>query len=176
MSELEESEFEQLLDAFIDGDLEPDQRQVLLARASEDPALGASLANAMELQQALSGLPKLQAPASLTRKLQQIPQPLSHWADNWLRRPRWAYAAILVLSLMGGREIYQQHQQQLAQQAELAQARQDLALALAYLNKVNRNANTQIQLTVNEATAKPVARVTTKTLQNQLQPRQEFQL
>ena len=176
MSERIDAEFAQLLDAFIDGDLEHSQRQVLLARAAEDPALAAELASAMELQQALSGMHRLQAPASLTRKLHKIPRREGRWISSWALRPRWAFAAILVLSLIGGRELYQQRQQQLAQQAELAQARQDLALVLAYLNKVNRSANAQIQTTVSQATAKPVARVTTQTLQNQLQPIQEFEL
>ncbi|MEH6580797.1 MAG: hypothetical protein V7754_02600 [Halioglobus sp.] len=175
MSELEETGFELLLDAFIDGDLEPVQRQALLATAAEDPTLGAELAVAVELQQALAGLPEHQVPASLNRKLQKIAQPESHWAGHWLLRPRWAFAAMLVFSLIGGREIYQQHQQ-VTQQAELAQARQDLALVLAYLDKVNRSVNAQIQMTVNEATAKPVVRVTTKTLQSQLQPRKDFEL
>lgn len=176
MSERIDTEFAQLLDAFIDGDLDRSQRQHLLARTAEDPALGAELASAIELQQALSGMPKLQASASLTRKLQKIPRREWRWVSNWAPRPRWAFAAIVVMSLIGGRGLYQQHQQQLAQQAELAQAREDLTLVLAYLDKVNRSTNAQIQMTVNQATAKPVARVTTQTLQNQLRPRQEFEL
>ncbi|MEH6587022.1 MAG: hypothetical protein V7720_10695 [Halioglobus sp.] len=176
MSERVDTEFTQLLDTFIDGDLEHSQRQLLLARAAEDPALGAELASAIELQQALSGMPRLKASASLTRKLHKIPRRESRWFSRWVLRPRSAFAAILVMSLIGGHELYQQQQHQLAQQAELAQAKQDLALVLAYLEKVNRSANTQIQVTVNEATARPVARITTKTLQNQLQPRQEFEL
>lgn len=176
MSDRVDTEFSQLLDAFIDGDLEHSKRQALLARSSEDPVLGAELASAIELQQALAGMPRQQAPASLTRKLQQISRRESRWISNWAPRSRWAFATILVLSLIGGGQLYQQHQQQLAQRAELAQARQDLALVLAYLDKVNRSTNAHIQTTVNQATAKPVARVTTQTLQNQLQPRQEFEL
>ena len=176
MSKPEESEFEQLLDALIDGELEAAERQILLSKAAQDPALGLKLAAAMELQQALAGLPEHQAPASLSRKLHQIPQRESRWLPGWLAQPRWAFAATLVLCLLGGRELYQQNQLQMQQQAELVQAQQDLALVLAYLNKVNRSASSQIQTTLNAATAQPVARITTQTLQNPLQPRPEIEL
>lgn len=176
MSEQEQDDFELSLDAFIDGELDQAQRQELLARAAKEPLLGAKLSAAMELQQALSALPIEKAPASLAGKLQKVPHKASRWSITWLLGPQTAFAALLVLTLIGGRELYQQHQQQLAQQIELAQAKHDLALVLSYLDKVNRNTNAQIQMTVNEATAKPVARVTTETLQNELQPRKEFEL
>ncbi|MEP5569400.1 MAG: hypothetical protein ABJN62_16280 [Halioglobus sp.] len=176
MSEEEQSEFELLLDNFIDGELDPSQRQELLNRAAKDPLLGAKLGATIELQQALSSLPMDKAPASLTDKLRKIPTGRSPWRFDWSLGPRTAFAALIVLALVGGGQLYQHQQKQSAQQAALAQAQQDLALVLSYLEKVNRSANTQIQMTVNHATAKPVARVTTEALQNQLQPNQEIEL
>ena len=176
MSKEEHSEFDSLLDAFIDGELDQAQRQELLNRAAKDPLLGKKLSVAIELQQALSALPLEKMPAKLTDKLHKIPNRRSSWRLDWLLGPRTAFAAVIVLALVGGGQLYQQKQQQMAQQAALAQAQQDLLLVLSYLEKVNRNANAQIQMTVNHATAKPVARLTTETLQNQLQPKQEIEL
>ena len=94
---------------------------------------------------------------------------------GWLVPSRWAIATVLAVALLGGHSLYQ-HQQHLQQETELAQAKKELALVLAYLEKVNRNTNHQIQHTVNEVTAKPVARITTRTLQEQLRPKQETEL
>ena len=178
MTDSKESEFDALVEAWIDGDIDADERQALLARAAEDQALGAKLASASNLQQALTGLQMEPAPQSLRKSLRSIPRQENrrHSFIDWLLHPRWALAAILLLVAFGGIRLHQQEQRQLQQQAQLEQAREELALALSYLAKINRHTNQQIQTTVNGVTAEPVARVTTQTLQQQLRPKQEYEL
>ena len=173
MSDNRPPDFADLLDNFIDGELTSEERQILFAQAAEDAALGKDLAAAIALQKALANLPTDKAPASLNRKLQAIPGRNRRRLSTWLLRPQWAFATVLLLVLAGGGEMYQQHRQQ---QTELAQAKQDLALVLTYLEKFSRNANHQIQSTVSDVTSEPVARITTQTLQTQLQTGQEFEL
>ena len=176
MTDTTNLDFSELLDRFIDGELSTEERQALFARAAEDPALGVELTSALEVQTALANLPAHTAPASLQTKLKAIPgRECSRLAD-WLLRPQWAVAAVLLLMLAGGGELYQQHLLQEQQQAELAQAKHDLALVLGYLEKINRSANHQIQSTVSEVTSEPVVNITTRTLQTQLQTEQEFEL
>ena len=176
MSDKPTLDFERLLDNFIDGDLTAEERQLLFSRAAGDPELGRELASAMELQQALASLPAEKAPASLQRRLDSIPRKQRRTRPlHWLLRPQWALATVLLLILAGG-GLYQQQQEQRQQQAELAQAKQDLALVLAYLEKINRSTNQQIQATVSDVTSEPVARITTQTLQTQLQTGEEFEL
>lgn len=175
MSEKGQPDYAELLDRFIDGEVTTGERQLLLCGAAEDPALGSKLASAMELQRALAGLPAEKAPTGLQRRLRTIPDkhPEPGPPRGWLLRPHWLIAtAALVLALVGGGALYQ-HQQQ---EAELAQAKADLELVLAYLEKVNLKTRNRIHSTVSEVTSEPVARITARTLQDQLQLRQEFEL
>lgn len=177
MSDKSKLDFATLLDNFIDGDLTAEERQLLFTRAAGDRELGRELASAMELQRALASLPADKAPASLQRRLDSIPRKQQRARPlDWLLRPQWALAVVLLLILAGGGGLYQQQQVQRQQQAELAQAKQDLALVLAYLEKINRSTNQQIQATVSDVTSEPVARITTQTLQTQLPTGQEFEL
>ena len=178
MSRDKAQHFDELLEAWIDGEISPDERQELLASAADDPALGDKLAAASNLQQALAGLQTESVPNNISRALHRIPrrQKKRRSLKDWLLHPNWAVAAALVLFLVGGTQLYQQQQRQQQQQAQLAQAREELALVLAYLEKINRSANQQIQTTVSGVTSEPVTRITARTLQDQLRPKQELKL
>lgn len=112
-----------------------------------------------DLRAALGALPGEQAPRRLRRRLQRIPRRARR--QRWWLRPGWALALLVPVVLVIGLQ-----QQRLAmQEAELAQARQDLALALSYLEKANGITAGQINAALDAGLARPVAEQTRYSLQ-----------
>lgn len=103
---------------------------------------------------ALAELPKEHAPRSLQRRLQQIPRRAGR--HHWWLRPAWALA--LLVPAVAVITLQQQHLAR--QEAELAQARHDLALALSYVEKANTIAAGQINAALAVGLAQPVAETT----------------
>jgi hypothetical protein len=89
------------------------------------------------------------APASLSRRLKRIPREQSR-KENWWSRlfpaqfPRWAMApAFAAVPLLVLAVVLMQPRQ--PSPAEIEQARQDLAVAFAYLDKVGYRTGNEIQ-------------------------------
>jgi hypothetical protein len=111
------------------------------------------------LRAALAELPEERTPRSLQRRLQRIPRRSGR--RHWWWRPAWTLA--LVLPVMA---VIAVQQQRLArQEAELAQARQELALALSYIEKANTIAAGQINAALAVGLAQPVVQTTRYGLQ-----------
>jgi anti-sigma factor RsiW len=147
-------DWEQDINALLDGELDAIQAEALKQAAGSDEALAAAIVGAYQLREALTAIELEQAPASLSRKLRAIPreQRAPRWL--WLRQPRWAMAlaavplvVALALSQMGPRP---------PSEAEVAQARQDLTLALAYLQKASRVTEQEIHTTFEQGIGQPV--------------------
>ena len=89
------------------------------------------------------------APASLSRRLHRIPREQRRKENRWSwltpgQFPRWAMApAFAVIPLLVLTFVLMQPQQPSA--AEVEQARQDLAIAFAYLDKVGYRTGSEIQ-------------------------------
>lgn len=107
-----------------------------------------------ELGAALAELPEEKAPRSLQRRLQRISRRAGR--RHWWWRPAWALA--LLVPAVAVITVQQQHLAQ--QEAELAQARHDLALALSYIEKANTIAAGQINAALAVGLARPVAETT----------------
>lgn len=101
-----------------------------------------------EINQLLSQLEVEKAPASLTRRLKRIPRehrekkPLLPWLfpgplPKWVMAPAFAAVPLIVLTV-----VMMQPREPSA--AEIEQARQDLAVAFAYLDKVGIRTGSQI--------------------------------
>lgn len=158
------AQWEEQINALLDGELEPEQAERLKNSASNNQALADAIVEAYQLQQALASIEIEPAPASLQRKLKAVPREHQPARKHWLQ-PRWAMAlasiplAVLVaLNPLGSSEPSPE---------EIAQATQDLALALAYLDKANQAAERQILSTFNENISVPVRITTTRTLAEQ---------
>jgi hypothetical protein len=123
-----------------------------------------------QLQQALRALPPEQAPSRLRRRLRNIPwRQRLRWrpgvAGVGLQRagPRWGLA--LSLALLGGLVFFQLERREAAQ---VAQARSDIAVALAYLDRASQLAGQHASGALRHGLARPVAQHTINTLQQPL--------
>lgn len=171
-------EWENAINALMDGELDDREAEQLKAAATDDLALARAIIEAYQLQQALANIPRERAPASLRRKLADIPRQQAAIQgagrrNTWLQ-PRWVAAfaviplAIMVtfigISLNGPKE---------PSPAEIAKAQQELAVALAYLGKVSRKTSHEIGSTVSTEMEQAVNENMIRTLQDQMEFRKE---
>jgi hypothetical protein len=119
---------------------------------------------------ALARLPEERAPRSLQRRLRRIPR-REGWRYRWLR-PAWALALLVPLVAV----VTVQQQRLARQEAELAQARQDLAVALSYIEKANTIAAGQINAALTVGLAQPVVESTRHGLQLPMETTLEIEL
>jgi hypothetical protein len=175
------NDWEAQINAMLDGELDDSQAEALKSAAERDQKLARAIIEAYELQRLTASLPREEAPASLRRKLLAIPAeqtvdrkaasaaarrgPQPHEARDrhgwleWLRQPQWVAAAaavplalLLVLTISGP----DRGQRPPPTQAEISQARQDLALALAYLERAGRATERRIDSHFDRRIAAPV--------------------
>lgn len=124
-------EWESQVNALLDGELDAESTDALKRAAVEDRELARAIIEAYELQRDMDQIGLEQAPPSLRRKLRRIPR-----EQRTLRRPQrwvWATAMAMVPLLVIGITLMQPRQ---PSAAEVEQARQDLAVAFAYIDKV----------------------------------------
>lgn len=126
-----------------------------------------------QLQLALADLPDEPVPHRLRRALKRIPREQRTGTPWGWFSPAWAFALLLVpLTLM----VYLQNERLQRQELEIAQGRQDLAVALGYIEKANQSANLQIKAAIESGLARPVTDNTLKALQQPLNITREYEL
>ncbi|MEJ2534046.1 MAG: hypothetical protein P8008_00840 [Gammaproteobacteria bacterium] len=158
----ETQDWEAQIEALLDGDLDPAGAEALKRAAENDAALARALIEAYELQRLMDGLPREQAPASLRRKLRRIPREQRAAGRPVFLQPRWAMAlAVVPLALA---LVVMHPTNNRPSEAELAQARQDLAVALSYLRLASEATGREIRTTLDEGASGPVAESTVRTL------------
>lgn len=160
-------DWEAQINALLDGELDDERAGELKAAAEDDHELARAIVEAYQLQQALSKLPIERAPDSLQRKLRAIPR---QHGTPWLaalRQPRWvaaaavlAIATVVAVTQVGPRR---------PSEAEIAQARRDLAVAFAYLDRVGERTGLEIQHTVNAGVSETVTGPMVKTITEQFE-------
>ena len=148
------------INALVDGELSEAEAQALQRDAARDQALAQAIVEAYRLQRNMEALGAQRAPASLRRRLKRIPREQSRrpgWAFPWAWPkfwPRWvsvpALAAVplvaIAIVLMQPARHPEQPRQPTA--AEVAQARQDVALAFEYLDRITYRTSEEIQQVV----------------------------
>jgi len=132
-------EWEAQFNALLDGELDKASSDALKQAASEDHELARAIIEAWQLQRGMDQLEIDRAPASLRRKLRRIPR--SHRHIHWPRRRVMAAALAAVPLLTIGLLLVQPHP---PSQADVEQARQDLAVAFSYIDKVGDRAGDRI--------------------------------
>ena len=175
-----ENDWELQLNQLLDGELEGEALQALQRAAAKDPELERAVRQAHELQQLMGALPAESAPDSLRQKLAAIPERDELAADVARlneQRPRaglrWRWLSALAVVPLVFVLLVQQSGPTAPSDAELAQAREDLALALAYLDKATRVTERELSYTIGAAMRDPIEERTLRSITEQLNWRKE---
>jgi hypothetical protein len=138
---MNEKNWQNAIDELLEGNLSTAEANALRQEAAGDAQLAKAIINAYQVQSELESLGMEQAPASLQKRLRAIPGQQRGWRKSGLR---WAGAlaasAATVLLVVG---ITQDLKEPSA--AEIAQARQELAVAFSYLNTIGQKAGFEIK-------------------------------
>jgi anti-sigma factor RsiW len=164
MNEYDEK-WEEKINALIDGDLGALDAEALKAEATDDRELARAIIEAYQLQQAMEQVRVEPAPASLRKKLKAIPReqrekkPLFGWMQ-----PRWAAAFAVVPLLLVSISLMQP---KTPSQEEIEQARMEMAIAFAYLDKAGVITGREIEANVGNKVADAVTGSVSKTIKSQ---------
>ncbi len=129
--------WEAQINALLDNELDEASAAALKQAAEKDHELARAIIEAYQLQNSMESVGIEQAPASLRRKLRAIPRNTRQY--QWSRR--WTLTASIPLLVV----ILLLLQPQQPSRAEVEQARQDLAVAFTYIDKVGLMTGERIQ-------------------------------
>jgi len=174
MNEYDEK-WEDQINALLDGELSSEDAELLKAEATDDRELARAIVEAYQLQQAMDKVQVERAPASLTKRLRAIPREQRPTPNFNLLKPFWAIAQaglrpqllalaavvpliLITVSLM---------QPKTPSAQEIEQARQDLAVAFAYLDKAGQFTGREIESVVGNTMSDAIAGSVIRTIKSQ---------
>jgi len=151
MNEYDEK-WEDQINALLAGELSDTDAEALKSEATDDRDLARAIIEAHQLQRAMDAVQVERAPASLSKRLKAIPREQRAESKAGFRffEPRWAMAlaavplAFIVVNLM---------QPDTPSDADITKARQDLAIAFAYIDKAGSVTGREIESTVGNTMA-----------------------
>ena len=145
--------WEKQINALLDGELDKADADKLKSAATDDRELARAIVEAYQLQRAMDEIHVERAPASLSKRLLAIPDEQKTASRfDWFQ-PRWAMAlAVIPLVVI----TFNMMQPDTPSASEIAKARQDLAIAFAYLDKAGRMTGREIESTVGRTIADAV--------------------
>jgi len=152
MNEYDEK-WEDRINALLDGELSATDTELLKTAAEDDHDLARAIIEAYQLQQAMEAVRVERAPASLRKRLREIPRQHRSAPFFGLLQPRWvmAFAAIplvvIAVSLM---------RPSTPSASEIAEARLELAIAFTYLEKAKVITGREIESSVGQTMADAV--------------------
>lgn len=148
-----EDKWEDLINALMDGELSGPDADLLKAAATDDRQLARAIVEAYQLRQAMDSVKVERAPASLRKRLRAIPREQRPRASfQWLQ-PRWAMALAVIPLVVIAVSLMQPDR---PSPQEIAKARQELAIAFAYLDKAAAITSREIELNVGQTMADAV--------------------
>ncbi|MGA9572427.1 MAG: hypothetical protein WBS20_00625 [Lysobacterales bacterium] len=148
-----EDKWEERINAMLDGELSAADAELLKVEASDNRQLARAIVEAYQLQQAMDSIKVERAPASLRKRLRAIPRENRSIPVFRLLQPRWVMAlaaiplAIIAISLT---------QPDRPSASEIAKARQEMAIAFAYLDKAAAITGREIESKVGQTMADAV--------------------
>jgi anti-sigma factor RsiW len=149
-----DDKWEEQINALMDGELATGAADELKSAATDDRELARNIVEAYQLQQLMNGIGVERAPASLTKRLKAIPREQKPKQAFNLFQPRWV-AALAVVPLVVISVSLMQPDTPSA--SEIAKARQDLAIAFAYLDKAGRMTGREIESQVGNTMSDAIA-------------------
>ena len=163
MNEYDEK-WEDRINALMDGELSASDAELLKAEAEHDHELARAIIEAYQLQQAMDGVHVERAPDSLRKRLRTIPRQHRSTPVFSLLQPRWAMAlaalplVLITVSLM---------RPDTPSASEIAKARQEVAIAFAYLDKAGVITRREIESSVGHTMADAVTGSVNRVIQSQ---------
>lgn len=149
-----DEKWEAQINALLDGELSPDEADQLKQKASDDRELARAIIDAYQLQQAMDAIQVERAPNSLRKRLRAIPRQHRSTPVFNILQPRWV-AALAVIPLLFFAVSLMQPSTPSAM--EIEKARQDLAIAFAYLDKAGEFTGREIESTVGNTMSDAIA-------------------
>ena len=168
---------EEQINALLDGELDATALAELEKAADADPAIARALLEARELQSMLGSMPRMAAPRRLRARLLAIASPsLTDRLTGRLTRRAWlgacgalaglAFAALVMLPVLTDRPSA----------TEIEQGRQDLALALAYLERSRQLTRREINTQLADGLLDPITRNAAQAISLEPIHREELEL
>jgi anti-sigma factor RsiW len=161
------NKWEEQINALLDGELDQQEAQDLKNAATADQELARAIVEAYQLQRAMEHVKVEKAPASLRKSLKKIPR---QHAPVFLQ-PRWVTAFAVVPIVIASVFMLSSPELSLDQQAtpdtemvKLEKARQDLAVAFAYIDLVSDKTSNRIESELGGEMSKAVAGPIFKTI------------
>jgi hypothetical protein len=161
---------EEQINALLEGELDHEQSEALKWAATGDQELASAIVDAYQLQRAMEHVSVEKAPASLRRSLKKIPA--QHRPA--FMQPRWAMAfAVVPLMIVS---VYFLSAQQpaavtppamTAEMVKLEQAKDDLAVAFAYIGQVSDKTSNRIETELGGEMSDAVAGTIFRNIQQQ---------
>lgn len=160
MTEHENEKWESQINALLEGKLDDEESEALKSAATADQELARSIVEAYQLQRAMEHVHVEKAPASLRRSLKKIPG--QHRPAIF--QPRWVAAFAVVPLVIVSVFLIKSLEPEVAPTAlpdsemvKLEQARQDLAVAFAYIDLVSDKTSNRIETELGGGMSKAVA-------------------
>ena len=163
MNEYDEK-WEEKINALLDGELSADDAESLKAEATDDRELARAIIEAYQLQQAMDSIHVERAPDSLRKRLRAIPRKHRTKPVFSLLQPRWAMALAAIPLVMITISLIRPEN---PSDAELAQARQEMAIAFSYLDKAGLITRREIESSVGHTVANAVTGSVNRTIKSQ---------
>ena len=164
MNEYDEK-WEDRINALLDGELSSADAELLKAEATDNRELARSIVEAYQLQQAMDAIHVERAPASLKKRLRAIPREQRPAKDFSLLRPRWALALTLIPLMVIAVSLMRPAT---PSASEIAKARQEMAIAFAYLDKAGAMTGREIESSVGHTVANAVTGSVNKAIKSQI--------
>ncbi len=145
--------WEKQINALLDGELDKADADKLKSAATDDRELARAIVEAYQLQQAMDEIHVERAPTGLRKRLLAIPAEQKIASRPGWFQPRWAMAlAVVPLVLV----TFNMMLPDTPSAGEITKARQDLAIAFAYLDKARQMTGREIESSVGHMMADAV--------------------
>ena len=153
MNEYDEK-WEEQINALLDGELSSADADLLKAEATDDRDLARAIIEAYQLQKAMDAIRVERAPDSLRKRLRAIPGQQRPAPAFRVLQPRWVMALAVVPLVIFSVNLMQPEE---PSAQEIAKARQDLAIAFAYIDKAGQFTGREIESTVGNTMSDAIA-------------------
>ena len=163
MNEYDEK-WEEQINALLDGELSQSDADLLKTEASDDRELARAIIEAYQLQKAMDAIQVERAPNSLRKRLRVIPRQHRGIPVFNILQPRWVMALAVVPLVVVAVNLMQP---KTPSAQEIEQARHDLVIAFAYLDKVGQFTGHEIESTVGNTMSDAIAGSVVRNIKSQ---------